>query len=509
MEKRRVLFSGLVVLTLVIGVAIGTVVSERVSATEQAPPARLTVPDPVELSSVFRQVASQVSPAVVHINTKATLEAPAIDGFGGVDPFEFFFGNPDVAPGQREARGLGSGFIVDPNGYIVTNNHVIDGADDITVRLPDESEYPATIIGTDRETDIAVIKIEADAPLPVARMGNSDSMLPGDWVLALGSPFGFDNTLTAGIVSAIGRPGGVDPDNPGRSMQFQSFIQTDAAINPGNSGGPLVNMNGEVIGINTAIITSTESFAGIGFALPSNTVVDVYNQLSTAGRVTRGSIGIMYSAEQDPVLLENFGVDYGVIVQDVTPAGPAERAGFEPGDVITEIDGQQITDGDTLLRIVSGEPVGTTVPIEIRRLGEDAPRTLDVTIGDRTEVHPPSNASTTRDLSPRRSTPSRLGIEVQDLTPEARSLMRGRNPGGVMISSVEQGSNAEEAGLVRGMIITRIVPRGGQPVTITNVQDFRRAEGRLESGDRIVLEVLIQDTSQQDLLRNFRPMVVP
>jgi serine protease Do len=490
MENRKALFSALVIFTLVIGVGIGSIVSERVTATGQATtPVQLAIPDPVQLSSVFRQVAAQVGPAVVHINTTTTVEAPMLDPFGGLD--EFLFG-PDGPP---RSRGLGSGIIVDSSGYILTNDHVIDGADEISVRLADESEHDATIVGVDPLTDLAVIKIDAGRELPVARMGNSDSMQPGDWVLALGSPFGFDNSLTAGIVSAIGRPG---------DMQFQRFIQTDAAINPGNSGGPLVNMNGEVIGINTAIITSTESFAGIGFALPSNTAINVYNQISATGKVTRGSIGISYV--DDESVLEGFGFDYGVVVGEVTGGGPAEAAGFEVNDVITAIDGERVRDGDVLLDIVSSQPIGGTISVEVYRVGETQPRTLDVTIDDRAVVHAQETSRLERPAAPD-TQPSRLGLQVQEIPAEIRrTLPRGVE--GVLVARVERSGAGADAGLASGMIITQIIEGRQQAIDIGSIDEFRRAERMLERSSRIVLVVMAQ-SADGAWIRGFRPIVVP
>ena len=253
-----------------------------------------------------------------------TASSVARDGGGGQGGGgQFGGGSPDM----RE-RSLGSGVIVDPRGYIVTNNHVVDKADRIRVNLmgdPETVTYPATVVGVDPETDLAVIKIDAKKPLPAARLGNSDAMNVGDWVLAIGSPFGLNETVTAGIVSAIGRN-----IVPGR--QFESFIQTDAAINPGNSGGPLVNMNGEIIGINTAIYTSGGGYQGVGFAMPSNTVVNVYNQLiSPEHKVMRGSIGVQFNAVANPAVARVYGVNSGVTIASVTPNGPAEKAGLKTG----------------------------------------------------------------------------------------------------------------------------------------------------------------------------------
>ena len=497
MNRRRTLYSGFIVITLVLGIAIGTIVSERVTATQQ--PNTLTIPDPVNLSNGFASIASQVGPAVVNIDVESTQQS----GTGALpDQFrEFFdfFGDQSPQPEQsRPVQSLGSGFIVDASGYILTNNHVIDGADAITVRLNDESEFDGTVIGVDEETDLAVVKIDVGRDLPVARMGNSDAVNSGDWVLALGSPFGFDQTLTAGIISAKGR------DVPG-SRQFQRFIQTDAAINPGNSGGPLVNMVGEVIGVNTAIISNTQQFAGLGFALPSNVAIDVYNQIVTGGRVTRGSIGITYNGNPDPALIRAFGLDNGVVVESVYPGGPAEDAGFQPSDVITEIAGELVTDGETLLQIVARQGVGQTVPITVYRSGEAL--TLNVTIADRevlfggqtAAVAPPSDGGASE---------TELGISVQDITPQARSLPGGRNLRGVMIESVDPGSEADEAGLARGMIVSRIVA-GRQNLEIASVADFTAALRGLESGTTIAFMVMIRNPQSNEFVNQFLPMTVP
>ena len=497
MERRRILYSGFIAITLVLGIAIGTIVSERVTATQQ--PNILTVPDPVELSNGFATVANQVGPAVVNIDVESTRETG-----GGAIPDQFrdffdFFGDQAPEPEQnRPVQSLGSGFIVDPSGYILTNNHVVEGADTITIQLYDDSEFEGTIVGVDEETDLAVVKIDAGRELPVARMGNSDAANAGDWVLALGSPFGFERTLTAGIISAKGR------DVPG-GRQFQSFIQTDAAINPGNSGGPLVNMAGEVIGINTAIISNTQQFAGLGFALPSNVAIDVYNQIVTGGRVTRGSIGITYDANPDPALIRAFGLDHGVVVSSVYPGGPAEEAGFQPSDVITEIAGEPVIDGDILLQIVARQRVGDTVPISVYRSGDEL--TLNVTIADRevlfgdqrTAVQPPADSGDSE---------TELGIRVQAITPQARSLPGGRNLRGVMIESVEPGSEADEAGLARGMIISRIVA-GRENLEISSVADFADAMQGLESGTTIAFMVMIRNPQNNEFVNQFLPMTVP
>ena len=311
LKTHRWVYSFSIVATLALGILIGTVVSSGVKGKEgqkasDATP--LSVPAPQQLSNAFSQIAKQLGPSVVNINTESTIKTqhrrrggqnPDDDDNGGGNGMDDFFnrffggpggqGGPGGGDGSIRERSLGSGVIVDPKGYIVTNRHVVEKADRIRVRLQDDPpgvQHDAKVIGEDSETDLAVIKIDLDRAVPSAKLGNSDSMEVGDWVLAIGSPFGQVGTVTAGIVSAKGRD-----IVPGR--QFQTFIQTDAAINPGNSGGPLVNMNGEVIGINTAILSETNAYAGVGFSLPSNTVVQVYNQLiGPEHRVARGSIGI-------------------------------------------------------------------------------------------------------------------------------------------------------------------------------------------------------------------------
>src|SRR3989454_4129801 len=297
MTKKRLLYLTLILATLTIGVVIGTIVSGGVKAGEQKAQA-IVIPDPVSLSNTFSQIAANLAPAVVNISTEAAPENPTRNRSERnrnqdprqFDPFDFFnfFGAPDLPDRNEKVRSLGTGFIVDRAGYILTNHHVVDKATKITVRLEDKSEYQAKVIGSDEETDLAVIRIEAGRDLPVAKMGNSESVKVGDWVLAIGSPFTLDHTVTHGIISAKGR----DTLPGGGTRAFQSFLQTDAAINPGNSGGPLVNMAGEVIGINTAIISETRQSAGLGFALPSNAAVKVYNQLVQNGKVTRGGVGI-------------------------------------------------------------------------------------------------------------------------------------------------------------------------------------------------------------------------
>src|SRR6202023_3384686 len=367
--------------TLGIGIIIGTLISGRALATRDqsaSGASLLTIPAPVTPSNGFSGVSKRLGPAVVNISTTQLVEKSK---GGGKNPHNFndpfqdffdrFFDSPDKTPDAE--RSLGSGVIVDGKGFILTNDHVIDQATKIQLALDgDPSHYNARVIGTDKDTDLAVIKIEAEHELPTAKLGNSDGVQVGDWVLAFGSPFGLNSTVTAGIISAK------DRSNVGH--QFQRFIQTDAAINPGNSGGPLVNMAGEVIGINTAIYTESRSFEGVGFAMPSNAVINVYNQLITNGKVTRGSIGITFQDERsnNPVLLKELGAPYGIVVEAVEPGSPADKAGLQPGDVITNVNGQPVHTGADLVNPIADTPIGQSVQVRYIRnkLGKDAALTV-------------------------------------------------------------------------------------------------------------------------------------
>jgi serine protease Do len=515
MTKKRLLYLTLILATLTIGVVIGTIVSGGVKAGEQKAQS-LVIPDPVSLSNAFSQIAANLAPAVVNISTEAAPENPVRTNRGDrnrnqdprqFDPFDFFnfFGAPDLPDRNEKVRSLGTGFVVDRAGYILTNHHVVDKATKITVRLEDKSEFQAKVIGSDEETDLAVVKIEAGHDLPVAKMGNSDSVKVGDWVLAIGSPFTLDHTVTHGIISAKGR----DTLPGGGTRAFQSFLQTDAAINPGNSGGPLVNMAGEVIGINTAIISETRQSAGLGFALPSNAAVKVYNQLVQSGKVTRGGIGISYDGGRNPALCRAMGLksDCGVVVESVSPGFPAAKAGMREGDVITEIDGTPITSSSVLLDVIGNTPVGKTVRIKINRDGKEM--TLPVTIADRAEVLQANG--TGRENGPERNdqgeaTPARLGIRIQDITPDMVRQLRLPSQDGVYVSAVDQDSAADDAGITRGTIITRVIA-GNQRFDIKNVDDFRRIEKNLRSGQEVAFMVLQQRSGQYR--SGFVPLTIP
>jgi serine protease Do len=522
---RRLASSFTILATLSAGILIGSVVAHGVRGQEKSVDTRdatpLRVPSPRELPTDFTRIAKEVGPAVVNINTetlpkeqksskrnphgRAMPQVPQQgpddggdgdddsgqggDGQGGLqDFFNHFFGGQggggqDPEAGGREA--LGSGFIVDPKGYIITNNHVVDKADKIFVKLasdPDGSDgHPATVIGVDKATDIAVIKITVDQALPTVKMGNSDGSEVGDWVIAIGSPLGLSKTVTAGIVSAKNRT-----IEQGQAGQFQHFIQTDAAINPGNSGGPLLNMAGEVIGVNTAIYTQSNGNQGIGFAMPSNTVINTYNDLiGPDHKVTRGSIGILFQPTVSSAVERVYGAKNGIIIRAVTPGQPADKAGLKAGDVITTINGRSLKDGDDLVNDISARKPGTSVTIGYMRDGKTMSAT--VTIGDRSKTTaaiaaggaPGDNDNGSSDSD---ASESKVGLTVADLPPNAPAGVHG-----VIIRDIKPGSFADEAGL-RGMQGTVIDAINKQP--IHNKQEFNAIIGKLKSGSDLVFEVI-------------------
>ncbi len=503
---------------LTVGILGGSMLTGKVSGHEQkvdSSDARpLVIPNPVTLSNGFSAIVKQVGPAVVNINTEQIPKAvptpkrgrrgqviPSPDQGGGNDPgdmqdfFNKFFGGGGGQGGEEDGGGatryaLGSGFIVDPRGYIITNNHVVDKADHIYVKLSTDPEgeadhgRPATVIGVDKETDIAVIKIDTKTPLPTIKLGNSDGAQVGDWVLAIGSPFGLKQTVSAGIVSAKNRD--ITEAGPGNVAQgqFQKFIQTDAAINPGNSGGPLVDMTGAVIGMNTAIYTQSAGSEGIGFAMPSNTLASVYNMLiSPEHKVTRGSIGIQFQPSQNSAVSRMYGfANGGVLISKVTPKGPAEKAGLQSGDVITSVDGAPVKDGDALVAVISAKKPGAAVKLGYERGGKHA--TVDVIIADRAKLFADVDNAGDDSNTPEESDAgeSKLGITVQ-ATP-ANSLSKLGIKGGVTITSVRPGSFAEEINLPKGGVISEI---NRKPVT--DEASYRAIVSGLKSGDDVVFVI--------------------
>jgi serine protease Do len=510
MKSRRWLYSFSIAATLALGILIGTVVSfgvkgkEGQKASDAAP---LTIPSPKQLSNAFSQIAKQLGPCVVNINTESTIKSPhrrrgqtpdddenGGGGNGGMDDFfNRFFGAPGGqgggglgGDGSIRERSLGSGVIVDPKGYIVTNRHVVEKADRIRVRLQDDPpgvQHDAKVVGEDQETDLAVIKIDLDRQVPSAKLGNSDSMDVGDWVLAIGSPFGQVGTVTAGIVSAKGRD-----IVPGR--QFQTFIQTDAAI---NSGGPLVNMDGEVIGINTAILSETNAYAGVGFSLPSNTVVQVYNQLiGPEHRVARGSIGIMFDAVENPAITRVYGAGSGVTVSSVVPGSPADQAGLKVGDTITTIDGHKVTKGAELVGDIASRKPGSKAAVGFLRNGKQQDTT--VTIADRAKLFA-ARLNGEDDNGGDENTPKqdKFGLTVGKLTPEQADRLDLPAGKGVIVKDVKTGSFAEDINLNRGDLILEV---NKQPVN--NEEDFAKVESSLKSGQDVVFLVRPRGSSRQD-----------
>jgi serine protease Do len=497
-KERKAVSTAAILFTLTLGILIGTLISRGVRAAQKQGKAtdaqELQIPAPTQLSSIFSKITKEVSPSVVNINTESTVrpqsqfrgrtpQGPGGQGPGGQDPFgEFFqrffdqFGGQGGPPQEFRQKSLGSGVIVDKNGYILTNEHVIGKADKIKVKILDDPKlYDAKVVGADKETDLAVIKVDVGHTLPAAKLGNSNGLNVGDWVLAVGSPFGLEETVTAGIVSAKGR-------DLGNGSQFQRFVQTDAAINPGNSGGPLVNMAGEVIGLNTAIATETGSYAGVGFALPSNTAIGVYNQLIKTGKVTRGSIGITFQAtEQSPVLLRSFGADHGVVVTGVQNDGPAAKAGLKQGDVIVSLNGTPIKDGDDLVAKVAATPVGDGVTV--RYIRDRKELETKVTIGDRSKVFADLLGTSEEEGQPEKEgTEAKFGVTIQNITPEsAGRLGLGADVKGVLVTNVDNDSFAEEIGVQRGDVVVQI---NQQPVT--KVDDVLRIQRSLKPKSDVV-----------------------
>jgi serine protease Do len=525
-RSRRLTTTFTLLAVLSVGVLAGSVLTHGVSGKEQqsvdssdAKP--LVIPSPATLSNGFSQIVKQVGPAVVNINTESLpkqstnknphrrgqLRPPQGQGDGDQQPgdmqdfFNRFFGGQggqggddegDGGQGGAERRALGSGFIVDPRGYIITNNHVVDKADKIFVKLstdPDggggDNGRPATVVGVDKDTDIAVIKIDAKEPLPIVKLGNSDGAQVGDWVLAIGSPFALSKTVTAGIISAKNR----SIDEPGPTgvsqSQFQRFIQTDAAINPGNSGGPLVDMAGNVVGMNTAIYTQSMGSQGVGFAMPANTIASVYNMLiGPEHKVVRGSIGISFQPALNSAVGRMYGFSNGVLVSTVSATGGAAKAGLQPGDVIVSIDGRKITDGDDLVNDISARHIGSSVKLGYLRDGKQ--NTANVTIGDRAKTYADLAGGGDNDdnAAPQESDAGQgtLGITVSTIPPAVAAKTGIKT--GVMVTSVRPGSFADEINLIKGTIITEINKK-----PVTDEASYRAIVSALKSKDDVVFVV--------------------
>ena len=522
LKHQKVLSVTLLVFTLSIGVLIGTLIDGKVSAANKqstvAPDATpLQTPALAQIGNDFTRLAKKLESSVVYITAEATTAAqtqahPVIpqqqqqqqqrrrrpqqqqpqdeeedQSQGNGDQMERFFrffgpqGGQDMVPRKRAQSG--TGFIVDRNGYILTNNHVVEKMDKIKVKLHgDTTEYKARVVGTDSETDLAVIKIDKSSLTPVA-ISNSDSVQVGDWAVAIGSPFGFEATVTAGIVSATGR------DVNGQA--FQRFIQTDAAINPGNSGGPLLNIKGEVIGVNTMIATRSGAYEGIGFALPMNMAVKVYNAIIMGGKVTRGYIGIRWSRDQKPDTLRAMGLSNGVFVETVTPGGPAAKAGLKENDVIVALNGREVKDGNDLVNRVADLDVGTTADLTVDRDGKK--QNYKLTIGDREEgLRADSNGVQTEPTEKEEAAPTspsnpavKFGVRLKDLTPDEAKSLTTTEKKGVKVAHVEEGSFAEEIGLQDNDVIVWLNRQA-----VASFEDVKRIQAALKPGDAVAFVVV-------------------
>ena len=505
MKRRKVFATLLVVMMFGVGILTGTMISGHVLATRSQADngaSLLAVPDPVALSNVFSAISKKVEPAVVNISTTQVIEKPKSgrDPHGSGDSFQDFFDRFFNAPDDNAdaERSLGSGVIVDKKGFILTNDHVIDQATKIQVTFDgDPNHYSARVIGTDKDTDLAVIKIDAEQDLPVAKLGNSDGTQVGDWVLAFGSPFGLNSTVTAGIISAKDRS--VDE---GPSHQFQRFIQTDAAINPGNSGGPLVNMAGEVIGINTAIYTGSRGFEGVGFALPSTTAISVYNQLVSSGKVTRGSIGVTFEEKnRNPILLKELGAPYGIVIEDVTPGSPAAKAGLQPGDVITDVNGQPVRTASDLVNPIAQTPIGQSV--QLRFFRDKQPKEVAATVADRSKLFPDVSASS-EEQPDQPEEPAQFGLRVEELTPDLGRKLGMERVTGVVVTEVEPASFAEDILFLRGDVITEI-----NHTPIGSMAAYRAEMAKLKPGDDVLFKVARRQTDGERILTVYLAGAVP
>lgn len=532
LRTQKFLSFTLILFTLSIGIVIGTLITSGVKAAKEntvAPGATpLTIPDPVQLSTTFSQIAKQLEPSVVNISTEYRPKAPAQtratpnrrrqqvqppddddqggDDSGLPDLFQRFFGNPfggEGSPEQSQRRGfaLGSGVVVDHAGYILTNNHVVDKADRIQVKFAgDPTQYEAKVVGTDPQTDLAVIRVEGKKDLTPAKIGNSDAVQVGDWAVAIGSPFGFQATVTTGIISAKER------DIPGDSTQFQHFLQTDAAINPGNSGGPLLNIRGEVIGINTAIASRSGGYQGIGFALPINTAAVVYNDIIKTGKVTRGSIGIRFSSadsEQGRSLLKSYGVTEGAFVQQVAPGGPAEKAGLKAEDVITAINGKPVRTSGDLVNTVTQTPIGQT--LDVTAVRNSKRQDFKVVVGDLSQVFPDEFGSGKKDEPDKaESTTARFGMSIQNMTDAQRDNLGMKEKGGVQVASIEPDSFAEDIGLAPRDVLLSI---NRQPVN--SVNDVQNIQKNLKPGDAVAVRILRRDPGTREWNSQFLAGTLP
>lgn len=448
---------------LIAGFTLATLLDRTSTLTAQTGPVLPGAP------GSFSHLAKKASPSVVNISTvkviKGGRQVPL--PFGPNDPFREFFERyfGDQAPRDFKQRSLGTGFIIDKQGFILTNNHVVEQTDEIKVTLNDKREFDAKIIGRDPKTDLALIRIESDHPLTPLPLGDSDKLDVGDWVMAIGNPFGLGHTVTAGIVSAKYRQIGAGA--------YDNFIQTDASINPGNSGGPLLNTSGEVVGVNSAILSQSGGSVGIGFAIPINMAKDLLPQLKK-GKVVRGWLGVMIQ-EITPELKEklNLKEEKGALVGDVVAEGPADKAGIKRGDVIVSFDGKEISEANDLPFIVASTPVGKTVTVEVIREGKKEHFQVQIE-----ELKEEREAQVVSEARPN------LGLTVREITPELARNFGLSEASGVVVVQVQNNTPAQEAGLAPGDIILEM-----DQVPVKDLKQFNQMIGAYKVGDTILFLV--------------------
>jgi len=462
-------------LCLLAGVSISSAIDQYQAGGRMAAVANAQAPAVSQGLPDFATLAKRVGPSVVNVSTtqvrKAAADVPS--PFDGDDPmsqfWQRFFGGR-IPRGSQRQMGLGSGFIIDRNGTILTNYHVVDGAQKISVTLSDGKSYDAKVIGKDQKTDIAVIKIDAGQDLPAVTLGDSDRLDVGEWVMAIGNPFGLDHTVTSGIVSAKGRQIGAGP--------YDNFIQTDASINPGNSGGPLINLRGEVVGITTAIYSQSGGNIGIGFAIPTNSIKEVLPQLKDKGRVVRGYLGTTVQ-KITPEIADSLGVKQqrGALVADVVRGSPAERAGIKTGDIITEFNSKEVKDSTELPGLVARVAPGTGTSVKVLRDGKEM--TLAITVGEMKDTEVAASGQQ-----------GELGLAVQPVTPEVAQSLGLDRAEGLVITEVKPGSAADDAGLREGDLITQINRR-----PVKNLADYNREMAQSKKGQSVLLLVRRGDAS--------------
>jgi serine protease Do len=488
LRKLRVWIAALAAVCMVMGIGIGAILAGRTAVAQDQ--LQLAARGPDALSASFVEIARHVEPAVVNIDTlQASADVAETDNEDKTDKtpsnplYDMFRRQP-----PRPMRGVGSGFIIDAKGYIVTNNHVIEDASRITVSLLSGERYRGTVVGVDRETDIALVKIDADHALPVMKFGDSNAVQVGDWVLAIGSPFGLDQTVTAGIISKKER-------DSQAFTSFQRFLQTDAAINRGNSGGPLVNMHGEVIGVNSQIATLNGDYNGIGFALPSNDAKYVYEQLLASGKVKRGYLGVtLDSVKSEFARVYSLPDARGAIISDVQAERdgeptPAVKAGLHVNDIIVEFNGQPVQDAQDLIAKVAGTSVGQTVSLTFLRDvdGKMEKHSVSVALSERPNFTAEDTVAPKTKPDTAKSNSARLGLTLSELTPQLIADKRLSGVKGLYIKDVDPNGLAADvrpAEVTAGEVVTRI-----NRVPVTTLAEFQRVIDSLKPGDAIVLNL--------------------